>query len=440
MSAPTTRTDGDTTVALGTPRGIDRAARRALARKLGRLREQAVELVDADGPRRLGAGAAARGAPPRGLGREPRFYRRAVLGGHIGAAESYAAGAWDAEDLVGLLRVFVREAATAFALDRGPARLSGAIQRGAHRLRRHTRRGARRQIAAHYDLGDELFALFLDKSMTYSCGIFETPDSSLEAAQAAKHERVCRRLELRAGDRLLEIGGGWGAFALHAAAAYGARVTTVTISNAQRRAIDRRVREHGLDDHITVVEADYRDVSGTYDKIASIEMVEALGHAALPGFFRAVSERLADDGLALIQGITLPDQQYERYRRSVDFIQSHIFPGSQILSVAAIAEAVRRGSDLRIEALEDIGAHYAPTLRTWRQRFDAEAESIAALGYPEPFRRLFRFYFAYCEAGFAERYLGDVQLLLRKPGRRRPMGLPPLPRPDRAEGARPWAP
>jgi cyclopropane-fatty-acyl-phospholipid synthase len=348
--------------------------------------------------------------------RRPRFYRRVALGGSLGAAESFLDGDWEADDLTALLRILARNLDRTDRLDRGPARAARLLARGVHALRRNTRRGSRRNIADHYDLGNDFFALFLDETMTYSCGVFETPSSTLKEASVAKLDRVCRKLGIGPEDHVLEIGTGWGSFAIHAAGRYGCRVTTTTISKEQHELAAQRVREAGLADRITLLLSDYRDLEGKYGKLVSIEMIEAVGHRYFDTFFRRCSELLEDDGRMLLQAIVMPDHRYARYLRTVDFVQRHVFPGSCLPSVGAIAASLRRATDLRLTHREEIGPHYATTLRHWRERFSDRIEEVRRMGYPERFVRLWHYYLAYCEAGFAERYIGDVQVLLAKPG------------------------
>lgn len=405
---------------------IDRLARRTVLRKLARLQGGRLTLID-------GADRHAFGEPDAELDatlrvQNPRFYRRALFGGGLGVAESYVLGEWESFELLSLLRILLRNMASVRRMERGPARLRALIARGYHHFRRNTRRGAARNIHAHYDLGNDFFRLMLDETMTYSCGVFESPHSGLREAQVAKYERICRRLRLSERDHVLEIGTGWGGLAIHAAAAYGCRVTTTTISRQQHDWAERRIRYLGLQDRVTVLLQDYRDLEGQYDKAVSIEMIEAVGHEYLPGFFGRLAGLLAPGGEALIQAITSCDQRYERYRRSIDFIRHCIFPGSCVPSVTALCNAMTRGSDLRLSQLEDIGPHYAKTLAAWRNRFHSNVEGVRALGHPETFVRLWHYYLCYCEAGFAERYLGDVQMLVRRPGRRDGDVLPELPR------------
>jgi cyclopropane-fatty-acyl-phospholipid synthase len=361
---------------------------------------------------------------------DPRFYRQIALGGSLGAAEAYLRGYWTSDDLTTLLRIFVRNLAIADRLEGGGARLTALLARLNHWLRRNTRSGSRKNIEAHYDLGNEFFALFLDETMTYSCGIFERPESDLAEASLAKLDRICRKLDLTPSDHVVEIGTGWGSFAMHAATQYGCRVTTTTVSPAQRTLAQERIEKAGVEDRVEVLLCDYRDLSGRYDKLVSIEMIEAVGEQFLEAYFRKIGDLLTDDGLAVLQAITMPDQRAAQYRRSVDFIQAYVFPGSFLPSIGGIVRATARATDLKLVHLEDITPHYTTTLRLWRERFLANLEAVKRLGYPDRFLRLWEYYLCYCEAGFAERYIGDVQLTFAKPGCRRSPILGSLPRPE----------
>jgi cyclopropane-fatty-acyl-phospholipid synthase len=347
---------------------------------------------------------------------DPRFYRALALGGHLGAAEAYLDGWWSTDDLTSLVRLFLRNRHLADVLDGGWARLARPLRRVWHALRRNTRRGSRRNITAHYDLGNAFFAEFLDETLTYSCNIFERPDSSLREAAEAKYDRICRKLKLGPHDHVLEIGTGWGGFALHAAGRYGCRVTTTTISAEQHALARARVAEAGLDDRITVLARDYRDLSGRFDKLVSIEMIEAVGHHYYETFFAKCASLLKRGGAMAVQAITIADARYEQARREVDFIKRYIFPGSCIPSLAALKAAWSRATDLDLVDVEDITQHYVTTLRRWRENFVAHWDRIRALGFRDEFRRLWEFYFCYCEGGFAERALGDVQLVLQRAG------------------------
>ena len=353
---------------------------------------------------------------------DPRFWSEIAFGGSIGAGEAYMQGYWSTDDLTALVRILLLNREVLDGMETGLTRLTAPLQKGLHWLNRNTRAGSRRNIAAHYDLGNDFFELFLDPTLMYSCAIFERPDMTLEQAQRARLDRICRKLKLTAGDHLLEIGTGWGGMAIHAAQHYGCRVTTTTLSREQYELARSRIAAAGLSGRITLLLEDYRDLDGCYDKLVSIEMIEAVGHEFYDAYFGQCCRLLADHGLMLLQAITIADQRYEAARRSVDFIQRHIFPGSTIPSVTAMLDSITRASDMRLVHLEDIGPHYATTLRLWRENFLRHRDAVSRLGYPESFLRMWEFYLCYCEGGFEERALGDVQMVLAKPGNRRAPG------------------
>ncbi len=355
-----------------------------------------------------------------------RFYTDTVFGGSIGAGEAYVAGFWSTDDLTRLIRIIILNRHLLTGLERGTARLSGPVHRMLHALRKNTKEGSRKNIEAHYDLGNDFYSLFLDETMTYSCGIFTSSTSSLQEASLEKYDRICRKLLLCPGDHVLEIGAGWGGFALHAAKNYGCRVTTTTISNEQYGFARQRIRQEGMGDRIDILLKDYRDLEGSYDKLVSIEMIEAVGHHYLETFFRCCSRRLKQDGMMLLQAITMTDQEYDSHKYTADFIKRYIFPGSCIPSITAISQAVASGTDMRLFHLEEITPHYARTLREWRERFFAHISEVRRLGYSEEFIKMWEYYLCYCEAGFSERYIGDVQMLFTKPLSRRPPLLPQL--------------
>jgi len=312
------------------------------------------------------------------------------------------------------VQLFLRNRHVMEDLETGFARFARPLRSLIHALKRNTRKGSKRNIAAHYDLSNEFFALFLDETMTYSCGFFERHDSSLRDASIAKYERLFQKLELQPEDHLVEIGTGWGGCAIHAAREYGCRVTTCTISTEQHRLATERVEKAGLSGRISVILSDYRDLEGTFDKLISIEMIEAVGHHYFKTFFEKCANLLKPHGKAAIQAITIQDRYYEQARREVDFIKRYIFPGSCMTAVSVLAEAAR-DTDLRLVHLEDITPHYAETLLRWRKNFLSNWDQIRDLGFSEEFRRLWEFYFCYCEGGFREAVLGDVQMLFAKP-------------------------
>ena len=405
---------------------LDRFLRKQLLARLANLRGGELRVVDALGDVRIG-----RANAPDALNvtlhvRDAGFYRAATGNGSVGAGESYMDGLWHCDDLVGLVRLLVRNRDLLDGMETGLARLGSLAMKALHAFRRNTRDGSRRNIAAHYDLGNDLFKLFLDENLMYSSAIFTRADDSLETASRRKLDRICEKLHLQPGDHLLEIGTGWGGMALHAAKHYGCRVTTTTISKEQHTLASERVAAAGLSDRVTLLLEDYRDLTGSYDKLVSIEMIEAIGHQYLDTYFAKCASLLKPDGLALIQAITIEDHRYEQALTSVDFIKRHVFPGSFIPSVSAMVEAAGRAGHLRLSNLEDFGPSYAQTLNHWRRRFLANLDQVRALGYDERFIRMWEFYLCYCEGGFIERSISDVHLLLARSGNRREQFLPGL--------------
>jgi len=398
------------------PDAWTRFARRLVEVQLEKLTRGEVTLIDGDQVSRCGQASDLAAAVEV---RDPEFYSDVAFGGSLGAAESYIRGRWSADDLTALIRIFARNLDVADQMEQGWARLAAPAARWFHKLRSNTKSGSRKNIEAHYDLGNDLFQLFLDPTMNYSAGIFETPETTLEQASVAKMDRLCRKLGLSPDDHLLEIGTGWGAMAMHAAREYGCRVTTTTISKEQHRLATERIAAAGLDHRITVLLSDYRDLTGTYSKIVSVEMIEAVGHDFLESYFEQCGRLLAPDGLLAVQGITMAEHRYDRYRREVDFIQRYVFPGSCLPSVAAMCQAAGNASDLRPAHLEDLTPHYAETLRRWRANFFANVDQVRNLGYSDEFIRLWDYYLCYCEAGFDEGTCGSVQLVWAKPERRR---------------------
>jgi cyclopropane-fatty-acyl-phospholipid synthase len=347
--------------------------------------------------------------------KQPEFYGDVIFGGSLGAAEAYVTESWHCSDLKSLVRIMIRNRHVLDVLDGGLSLLATPLRKLFHAWNRNTRNGSQRNIAAHYDLDNDFFKLFLDNTLMYSCAVFEHPDMTLEQASLAKLERVCRKLELKPGDHVLEIGTGWGGFALHAARNYGCRVTTTTISDKQYQLAWERIREESLEDRISLLKQDYRDLEGCYDKLVSIEMIEAVGYEYYETFFRKCAELLKPDGLMVLQSITIADREYCRAKNEIDFIKRYIFPGSCIPCITALLNATSQASDLQLISLDDIGPHYATTLRLWRQAFMAKLDQVRAQGYSDQFIRLWEYYLAYCEGGFEERALADVQMVLAKP-------------------------
>lgn len=403
-----------------------RLLRRAVLQRLADLNRGKITLIDAEGCYSFGEYSEAFPLQATVHIHDPRCYRQIALRGSIGAGEAYMAGDWSCNDLTALIRIMVLNREVMDGLEESLAWLAKPFLKTFHALHPNTRAGSRANIATHYDLGNDFYRLFLDRTLMYSCGTFKDEHTSLEEASLAKIDRICRKLQLNPSDHLLEIGTGWGGFALHAAGRYGCRVTTTTISEKQYELARQRVREAGLEDRIEVLLEDYRDLKGSFDKLVSIEMIEAVGHRFFETYFRMCSRLLKPQGMMLLQAITIADQEYERARRSVDFIQRYIFPGGCLPSVAAITDSIARVTDMRLFHLEDIGPHYATTLRHWRKRFLANLDRVRALGFSESFIRRWEFYLCYCEGGFAERAIGTVQMLFTKPLCRREPVLPDL--------------
>ena len=385
--------------------------RRAIEAILTRMRLGSVEIVENGVSRHYG-----RGEPSaKVLVHSPRVWA-AVLRGSRGLAESYENGLWDSPDPSDVVRLCALNIEPFDRLRQRLAPVRAPLQRAHGVGRRITRGRARAAIAAHYDRGNDLFELMLDSTMTYSCGFFESPGATLEEASVAKLERVCRKLRLGPDDYVVEIGTGWGSFALHAATQYGCRVTTTTLSREQFDYATQAVRDAGLEDRVTLLLEDYRDLRGHYDKLVSIEMIEAVGSRDFGTFFEACSNLLEPHGTMLLQAIAIDDRAYDVERLSASFIRELIFPEGCLPSMEVMASCVAKRTDLRFISLEDISAHYVPTLRAWRNNLERSADELRRRGYDEKFQRLWRFYLAYCEAGFAERRIRDLQILLAKPG------------------------
>jgi len=386
---------------------LERIATAVLERALAHLEGAALEVqLPGGATRRFGSGR-----PVTITINDARLFRRIASRGAIGFGESYMAGEWDAHDLVSLFELLLRNAAA--AAERHPT-LRRILDTPPRPNRRNGLFRARRNIAYHYDLGNELFELMLDPTMTYSCAIFERDDEALEHAQRRKYRRICEKLELGPGDRVLEIGCGWGGFALHAAAERGCRVTALTISHAQARLARERVLAAGLADLVDVCEVDYRLHRGSYTHVASIEMLEAIGERQFGTYFAAIDGLLAPGGRACVQTILVPDDRWDRYRKSPDWIERYIFPGCLIPSLGALAASSARYSRMLIHEVEEIGPHYAETLRRWRESFSARIDEVRALGYDERFERTWLFYLTFCEAAFRTRWLRDVQLTFER--------------------------
>lgn len=401
-------------------RFVDVLAKRVVLKRLQQFTEGHLIIEDGDESYRFGRAPSLDTSTPdviegRIIIRRQSTYRDLLLNGTIGAGEAYMRGDWESPDLISTIRVMCQNLAVLYQFNGGWAKFSTFFSNFSHRLRSNNKKNARRNISAHYDLGNDFFSLFLDKSMMYSAAIYKDEDASLEEAAVYKLDHVCQRLQLQASDHLLEIGTGWGGMAIYAAKHYGCRVTTTTISKEQHAHALKEVEAAGLQDKVTVLLNDYRDLEGQFDKLVSIEMIEAVGPQYYPQYFSTCSRLLKQDGLMLIQAITMPDQRYAVTRDSADFIQLYIFPGGHLPCPSVIANHVAKDTDMQIVGLEDITLDYALTLAAWRKAFFDKLSNVKALGYDEVFVRMWDFYLGYCEGGFRERTIGTMQMLIAKP-------------------------
>lgn len=347
--------------------------------------------------------------------RRSSFYSRTLIGGSIGNAESYVDSDWDCNSLTDLVRLFVKNRDVLQQLDGSLINLLTPVQKIFHGFRSNTLEGSKKNIRSHYDMGNDFFELFLDPSMMYSCAIFDSETATLEEASQKKIKTICEKLKLKETDHLVEIGTGWGAVAIYAATHYGCKVTTTTISKEQFDYAQAKIKSLGLEDKITILFKDYRDLQGTYDKLVSIEMIEAVGLSNLDTYFEVCSRLLKPNGLMVLQAITIRDHYYEAAKKSVDFIQRHIFPGSGIPSMASMLSSVYKKTEMVMIDQQDYAEDYAHTLWHWSQRFSQKTQDVLNLGYPEFLPRLWQFYFAYCEGGFRERAIGLSQIVFAKP-------------------------
>tara|TARA_B000000557_G_scaffold5601_2_gene4552 strand:- start:1608 stop:2870 length:1263 start_codon:yes stop_codon:yes gene_type:complete len=342
------------------------------------------------------------------------FYVFIGSGGLLGACEAYALNFWETNKLDILIKIMINNKSLMSSIDSGIASIIKPINKFIHYRRQNTIIGSKNNILAHYDLSNDFYKLWLDKTMTYSCGIFKDNKTTLEQASIEKLDRICKKLQLSSDDHILEIGTGWGSFAIHAAKNYGCKITTTTISDAQYNYTKNKIKEEKLDKKINLINKDYRLIKGTYDKIVSIEMIEAVGHKNVPAYFRKVSELLKDNGIFVMQGITYNDQNFDTYKNSVDFINRYIFPGSCLISINQVSSSIKKYTNLIFVDLDDITEHYVTTLQLWRKNFFDKIDKIKDLGFSNSFVKLWEFYFVYCEAGFAEKNIGDYQFTFIK--------------------------
>ncbi len=396
-----------------TPGWFDRTARTLAIKALGHVRHGQIVIHDPMGTLTIGEPAADQMQCTVQV-HSLSLYRTLMNSGSLGAAEAYMEGQWSCDDLTALVRILCRNMSQLDSMEGGLARIAGWFARAGHWISRNTREGSRKNIAAHYDLSNSLFELFLDPTMMYSSAVFENESQSLESASIAKLDRICQSLNLQPTDHLVEIGTGWGGMALHAAKNYGCRVTTTTISKEQHALASKRIHEAGLQDRVTLLMTDYRDMVGQYDKLVSVEMIEAVGDEYLPTYFGACDRLLKPGGKMLVQAITLPDQRYATYLKSVDFIQKYIFPGGCLPSVGAMQSAVAKGTSLRLTGLFEFAESYAITLRNWRERFFQRIDEVRELGFDDRFIRMWEYYLCYCEGAFRERSVGVAHLVWDK--------------------------
>jgi len=404
-------------------RWIDQFAKKILLSKFSEIRHGRITLKEGHNEYVFGQNDTDFIAHATVIVHEASFYSDIIFGGTVGSGEAYMARSWDCHELTDLVRIILRNEHVLNSIDGGFGKMMLPLHKAFHFLHRNSLSGSRKNIGAHYDLGNDMFEQFLDPTMMYSSGIFEHQDMTMQQASIAKLDRICQKLQLDESDHVLEIGTGWGGFAIYAARNYGCKVTTTTISQQQFDFAKQRIDDEGLSDRITLLCEDYRNLSGQYDKLVSIEMIEAVGHAYYKNYFQHCSNLLKPEGMMLLQSITIADQRYQAASKEVDFIQRYIFPGGSLPSVSVIAKNVSDHTDMRFYQLEDIGAHYATTLANWRERFFSNIESIQKLGYSETFVRMWDFYLCYCEGGFRENSIGTIQLLLTKPLCRREPAL-----------------
>ena len=384
-----------------------------LFRKLKSIKSGELTIIDGDNRHVFGSPDSKFKAELEVFSQE--FYVFLGSGGTNGAAEAFTAGYWNSKNLVKLIQLIIKNKKTLLGLESGFARLTNPITKLIHKKRQNTLAGSKNNILAHYDLSNDFYKLWLDPTMTYSSGVFLKKDSSMQEASVEKLDRICRKLKLSSADHVLEIGTGWGSFAIHAAKKYGCKVTTTTISDKQFQYASELISKEALDDKITLLSKDYRELEGTFDKVVSIEMIEAVGAEYVPGFFEKASSLLKKNGLMLLQGITYNDPDFDAYKNSVDFIRKYIFPGSCLVAMPQILQAIKEKTDMAMIDSEDITHHYARTLEIWREDFLKVLPQVKDLGFSDPFTRIWNFYLVYCEAGFLENLIGDYQIVFAKP-------------------------
>lgn len=397
----------------------DALAKRTLLKALSRLQRGRLVIEDGGEIYEFGESADQAEVVAHVFIHHSSTYKDIIFGGSIGSAEAYMLDSWSSSNLLDVIRLMVLNLELLNKMDNTRPILSRISSKIMHLMNSNTTSGSRKNISAHYDLGNDFFELFLDPTMMYSSAIYPTEDATLEQASLHKLDTICKKLRLSKDDHLIEIGTGWGGLAIHAAKNYGCHVTTTTISQKQYDHACAAVAREGLEDKITLLLEDYRQLQGQYDKLVSVEMIEAVGHKYYASYFEKCSNLLKDDGLMLIQAITIADQRYQEAKRSVDFIQRYIFPGGCLPSNEVIARCIAKNTDMMIVDLHDIGLHYAQTLADWRQRFHAQIDTVKQQGFDDVFCRMWEFYLCYCEGGFSERAISTAQFVFAKPGARK---------------------
>lgn len=399
---------------------VEKVAKKAVLKLLQRLEVGHLVLEDGEDSYTFGQNLAEAEYHAHITIYDAQAYRDVFSNTSIGAAEAYMKGYWSTQDLTGVIRLMVANLSLINEADAKRPIWRRLASKAFHSLNANTKQGSRKNISAHYDLGNDFFELFLDPTMMYSAAVYPSADASLEQAAKYKLDLICQKLDLGPDDHLLEIGTGWGGMAIHAAQHYGCHVTTTTISKEQYQYASEKVKRLGLQDRITLLLEDYRDLTGQYDKLVSIEMIEAVGHEYYDSYFKKCSELLKSNGLMVIQAITIADQRYDYARKSVDFIQRYIFPGGCLPSNAVIANKIASKTDMQIIAIEDITEHYADTLADWSERFHTALETVKQQGFDDVFCRMWHYYLAYCEGGFRERAISTGQFVFAKPNYRFP--------------------
>ncbi|WP_087025010.1 SAM-dependent methyltransferase [Thaumasiovibrio subtropicus] len=406
--------DSQTKAASLTMTSTERLARRGVHKLLSHVTEAGITLVE-EGADTHYFGDRNATLQAQLVVRHPRLYSRMLKGGSIAAAEAFMDGDWDSPDLTKVVQVMARNLVMLDNLEKKTSWMTRIGYKLSHLFNRNSKKQARDNIAAHYDLGNALYSQFLDDNMLYSSGIYQHDADTLSDAQINKMQRLCQQLHLQPDDHVLEIGTGWGALAIYIAKHYGCRVTTTTLSQEQYDWAKRRVEEENLGDRITLLLEDYRDLTGTYDKLVSVEMIEAVGKEYLDTYIKKCESLLTPNGLMAIQAITIADQRYDHYSNRVDFIQKYIFPGGFLPSITKLSETLTQRSDLVIRDVKDIGIDYARTLSDWHQAFSSNVDEVLRLGYDERFVRMWRYYLSYCEGGFLERTISTVQIVASRP-------------------------